>query len=329
MGSAAPDIDRHLIPQREGPSRGPEGVSRHRLRSAAQIGAGILLFGIVVFAVVRDWHQVHAPLARISAWQLALSELLVLVGLGSSVLVWHRSLRELGSSIRIRDASKIYFLGQLGKYMPGSVWAFFVQMELARKVGVERSRSMTASIVAVCINVVTGLAIGVLVIPSLAHSDAWRYAAAAALFLLLSAGLSPPVLTRLIDLGMRVIGRARLEKPVTWAGMVAGARWSLGSWLCYGSSLWILAVAVGAPAGKSLPLCLAGVALAMTAGMFVIIAPSGIGVREAVLVAALAPVLETSAALAVALVLRLLFILGDLLAAAMVVPIRTDSPVRQ
>jgi hypothetical protein len=41
-----------------------------------------------------------------------------------------------------------------------------------------------------------------------------------------------------------------------------------------------------------------------------------------VLVAALAPVLTTSAALAVALVLRLLFTLGDFVAAAAVAPIR-------
>jgi uncharacterized membrane protein YbhN (UPF0104 family) len=60
----------------------------------------------------------------------------------------------------------------------------------------------------------------------------------------------------------------------------------------------------------------------MTAGFIVIVAPSGIGVREAVIVAALAPVLNTSAALAVALVLRLLFTVADLVAAAATVPIR-------
>ena len=105
-------------------------------------------------------------------------------------------------------------------------------------------------------------------------------------------------------------------------GMLIGSGWSLGSWAAYGLSLWILAIGVGAPAGKSLPLCLAGVALAMTAGFIVVVAPSGIGVREAVLVAALAPVLTTSGALAVALVLRLLFTLGDFVAAAAVAPIR-------
>jgi uncharacterized membrane protein YbhN (UPF0104 family) len=302
--------------------QGGERRTRRRLKTGAQIGAGLLLFGIVLLAVSRDWRHVHATLSRISAWELVLSELLVLAGLGASVLVWQRSLRELGSRVRAVDASKIYLVGQLGKYLPGSVWAFFAQMELAHKAGSPRSRAFTASVVAVCINLVTGLAVGTLVIPSVAHGEAWRYEALGTLFFVVLAGLSPPVLTRLVNLLMHIIKRPPLERSVSWDGMVVGSGWSLGSWAAYGLSLWILAVAVGAPAGKSLPLCLAGVALAMTAGFIIVVAPSGIGVREAVLVAALAPVLSTSAALAVALVLRLLFTFGDLAAAAIVAPIR-------
>ena len=69
--------------------------------------------------------------------------------------------------------------------------------------------------------------------------------------------------------------------------MLAATAWSLVSWLAYGVSVWVLAVGAGAPAGESFLLCLGGAALAMTAGFLVFIAPSGIGIREAVLVAAL------------------------------------------
>ncbi len=324
MASLVRDVNVPRSSALDGAAPEAGGRLRRRLKVGAQIGAGLLLFAIVALAVSRDWRDVHATLVRISAWELVLSGLLVLAGLGASVLVWRRSLDELGSRVRITEASKIYLIGQLGKYLPGSVWAFFAQMELARKAGVPRSRSFTASIVAVCINLVTGLAVGTLVIPSVAHGDAWRYVAIVALFFVLIAGLSPPVLTRLIDLLMRVVKRPRLERSISWKGMLAGSAWSLGSWVAYGLSLWVLAVGAGAPVGKSLPLCLAGVALAMTAGFIVVVVPSGIGVREAVLVAALAPVLQTSAALAVALVLRLLFTLGDLAAAAAVTPVRMN-----
>ena len=303
-------------------AREPESVTRRRLKAGVQIGVGVVLVVVIVLAVSRDWHDVHAALSRIAPWELALSGLLTLAGLGASVLVWRRSLDELGSSVRIAAASKIYLVGQLGKYLPGSVWAFLAQMELAHRADVPRTRSFTASVVAVCINLVTGLAIGMLVIPSVAHGDAWRYAAIGGLFAVAIAGLSPPVLTRIVNLLMRVVKRPQLERPVSWKGMLAGSSWSLASWVAYGLSLWVLAVGAGAPAGEALPLCLAGIALAMTAGFIVVVAPSGIGVREAVIVAALAPVLNTSAALAVALVLRLVFTVADLVAAAATVPIR-------
>lgn len=108
-------------------------------------------------------------------------------------------------------------------------------------------------------------------------------------------------------------------------GVLVGSGWSLVSWLVYGVSLWVIAVAAGAPAGESLPLCLAGVALAMTAGFLVVIAPSGIGVREAVLVVVLAPVLAAGPALGVALVLRAVFTVADLLAALATLPIRITA----
>src|SRR5437773_6391441 len=71
----------------DAPARGRARLLRRRLKAGAQIGAGLLLFGIVSLAVSRDWRHVHATLSRIAAWELVVSGLLVLVGLGASVLV--------------------------------------------------------------------------------------------------------------------------------------------------------------------------------------------------------------------------------------------------
>ena len=137
------------------------------------------------------------------------------------------------------------------------------------------------------VTVLSGLAVGLLVIPSVAENHGLRYSAVAGLVVVFAAALSPPVLTRLVDVVMRIMRRPPLERPVTWPGMLAATGWSLVSWLAYGISVWVLAVGAGAPAGESFLLCLGGTALAMTAGFLVFLAPSGIGIREAVLVAAL------------------------------------------
>ena len=53
----------------------------------------------------------------------------------------------------------------------------------------------------------------------------------------------------------------------------------------------------------------------MTAGVLFVVVPSGAGVREAIIVAALAPVMPAGQALGIAVVSRGLFIVSDLLTA--------------
>ena len=303
------------------------GGSHPRLVAAARVAVGLVLFGGVVYAVARDWSTVRDTIGRLSAVDLVVSELLVLAGLAASVLVWRASLRELGPRVAVHHAAKIYLVGQLGKYLPGSFWAFLVQMQLASRVGVARVRALAASIVAAGVSVLTGVVVGLFLIPSIGDGEVWRYGVFAVLVVLCALALTPPVLTWLVGLGLRFVRRPPLESPVTWAGMLRAAGWALVSWTAYGISAWVLAVGAGAPAGASFLLCFAGVALAMTAGFVVFVAPSGIGVREAVLVAALSPVLDSGEALSVALVVRLVFTLADLIGAAAALPIRLRAPV--
>ena len=298
---------------------------RDRTLGFLRRACGLILFAVVTAALIKDWHDLRIALSRLSPAEIALAEALVLAGLFLSALTWRRSARELGSDVEVATASKIYLLGQLGKYLPGSVWALAAQTELGNQAGIPRSRGLATSVVAIAVNVVTALAIGLAFLPALGHGGALRIAGPITLLIVCALTLSPPVLSRIIDFGLRLIRRPGLERDVTWGGITAASVWSVASWLAYGMSVWLLAVGTGAPAGQSFLLCVAGVPLAMTVGFLAFVTPSGIGVREAVLVAALAPVFERPEALAVALVARFLFTAGDLVGAASVLPVRVRS----
>jgi glycosyltransferase 2 family protein len=289
-----------------------------RLFGLLRILCGVVLFALVIGALVRDWHAVRATLTLITPLELVLAEALILLGLFMSVLTWRRSVYEVGSRVRLDAGARIYLLGQLGKYLPGSVWALAAQTELGKRAAIPRSRGLAASVIAIAVNVLTGLALGVAFVPSLGVG-AWQMVVLFGLLAACAIALSPPVLTRIVNLGLGMIRRPQLDREVTWRGLSAASACGVASWLSYGASVWILAVAAGAPALEALPICLAGVPLAMTVGFLVFVTPSGIGIREAVIVAALAPVLDRSEALAIALVARLLFTFADLLAAAAVV----------
>src|SRR5207248_6228057 len=90
------------------------------------------------YQLVTQWHEVSRTLLSLPWQAVTVSFVCVFIGIWLGPLVWQIMLSDLGAPVKVRDAAKIYLVGQLGKYIPGSVWAFLVQMELARTVGVHR-----------------------------------------------------------------------------------------------------------------------------------------------------------------------------------------------
>jgi glycosyltransferase 2 family protein len=81
--------------------------------------------------------------------------------------------------------------------------------------------------------------------------------------------------------------------------------------------IWVLTLALGAPAGKSALLALGGFAFAWTIGFLFVIAPAGAGVRDVLLALTLGLVLGHGAAIAITLVSRVLLTIGDLVTAGL------------
>jgi hypothetical protein len=133
------------------------------------------------------------------------------------------------------------------------------------------------------------------------------------------------VRTRLVGLVLRLLRRAPLERPLSARGVGAAVGWALGMWGAYGVHLWLLLPPHGEGGGRELLLATGAYALAWTAGLLFVVAPAGAGVREVALVAALAPVLDSPAALAVAVLSRVLMTLGDLVWAGVAAVLRPRS----
>jgi glycosyltransferase 2 family protein len=102
--------------------------------------------------------------------------------------------------------------------------------------------------------------------------------------------------------------------PVRAAALAGATALSGASWLAAGTAVWIMAAAI-AP-GSPDPLLLVGAyAFAWLVGFLAVLAPGGLGVREATLVVLIAPQLGLGTATLVAVALRLANLAGDLGAA--------------
>src|SRR5438128_7049286 len=70
---------------------------------------------------------------------LLLSACLYLIGLGFSNYFWLRLLRALGQSPSAAPSIRAYYIGHLGKYVPGKAWALLVRTTLSTGPGVRPS----------------------------------------------------------------------------------------------------------------------------------------------------------------------------------------------
>jgi glycosyltransferase 2 family protein len=271
--------------------------------------------GLGAYAIASEWSYVRAGLGQLGFWSVAAALVSVLVALLALMQVYRVLLAALGSPLSARHAAQILFVGQLGKYLPGSVWPVLAQMELGSAYRVPRTRSASASVLTMLMSLLSGILVGLVILPFKGGATPYWWVFLFAPVILVC--LYPPVLNRLLDRLLRLAKRPPLEQPLTARVIVAAMAWGVVGWILYGLQIWLLAIRLGGSGGTGplLALAIGGFAFAWCAGFLVVIAPAGAGVREVVLIALLTPTLGLHKATAVALVSRVLMTAGDLLCA--------------
>src|SRR5690349_18623256 len=278
------------------------------LRAGLLVGAA----GLAGYGLASQWDEVHAALAKLAWYDIAGAVACGLAGLGCMLLAWRALLAGLGSALPLPAATRVMFIGQLGKYVPGAVWALAAQVELARDYDVPRRRSTTASLVGMAVTLVVGLIAACVMLPlSSAHAAA-HYWWVLAVLPLAAACLHPKVIRFGLNLALRVLRRPPLEESVGAAAMARALAWTTLGWLFYGAHAWFLVSNFTDKGVHTFALALGGYALAWAVGFLIIFFPGGIGPREVALIAVLAPVMPSASALVVALASRVVMTIGDL-----------------
>lgn len=294
----------------------------------------VVLGGGFAWALAGWWDDVVSRLREQRPDVLAGSLALCLAGVFLSFLLWRGVLGTLGSRVSVVAGARIFFLAQLGKYLPGSVWPVVVQMKLGQEAGIPRQRMGLAFVLTLGLSVGWGLLIGLIALPAVVAGDAGDGTSMWPLLLLLLVPLlvlllSPPVLNAVLGRLLRLLRRPGLEQPLTGRQIGQASLWTVVFWFVFGSHVWLLAVGLGADAARSLPVTIAGFALAFSIGPLLVVLPAGAGVREAVLVGTLLPVLDVPEATAVALTSRGLLMVTDGLLAAGSVSLGTRTLSRR
>jgi hypothetical protein len=290
-------------------------VTRGRTVAIVRVVVAVAVVVALVWGVARNWTEISADLQRVSVGALRLS--VVPAGLGTwlTMVGWRVVLADLGSPLHTAPAGGVFFVGQLGKYLPGSVWTVLVQADMAARLHVPRRRTGVAGLVTIGLSVLTGLLVGLPALPLLFQasgaSSAWLLLAVPLLVVL----VWPALLNRLIAWGLRLLRRQPLEETLSARAILTTVVLYALAWVLFGVHILVLALAVGGGTGVTVA-SLSGYALAGSLGMLTVILPAGLGARDGILAIVLASAMPLSAGTAVALVSRFVVTLVDVLAAA-------------
>jgi hypothetical protein len=286
-------------------------VSGHR---ATTWTFGAVSFALCAWALASRWGDVVNGFAQIGIGRTLLSTLPMLVGLALGMLAWKFVLGAMGSRLPFLDAASMYFMGQIGKYVPGSLWPVAAQMELGKHYRIPRSRSATSILLALCVSLTTGVAVVLCAVPLLDPETAHRSVWLLAVLPFLLAMLYPPLLWWVLKKVPRVgaslaLGPTPRVRDIAYAALAASA-----GWVAYGLHVWILMTSFGPELRdwRSLAISTGGYAFAWVAGLLFFILPAGAGARDLSLVVALSAVLPTPHGLAVAVLSRGVSIVCDL-----------------
>lgn len=299
------------------------------------VGAVFVLASLAFVAsrLVADADDVAQALGRVEPGLVVVSLVAALAGLGLTALAWRTLLAGTGFPLPVTTAGQVFFLSQIGKYLPGSVWPYLAQARLGRDLGVPVAASAQTGVTFVLLHLLTGLVLGLpRVVLGERLDERFALAVVAVPFLLLL--VHPAVVAWLVRRAARVLRVSVEPRSMRWTRLAAAVGWLLGAWLLYGVSLAAVVAPFDAVQPAGFGLLLSSYALAWSVGflgaaLVVVAAPAGLGFREVALYATLAGVVSPAAAAVVVLASRVVMTVADALwalLAAATSRARRDSP---
>ena len=214
---------------------------------------------------------------------IVLATVIVLLNYILLIDTWRRLVAGWGGYLPFGTAARIWFVSNLGKYLPGKVWSIAAMSVMAREQAVSPVAAAGSSILIQLITISTGIALALFM--GVRAIDQPRLAIVVGF--LLAAGIAslPFTLPRLASVASALTGRTIEVPPLATGTLLLTVARSLLSWLTYGVAFQFFVRGVLGSAAGATRSFIAVYAASYILGFLALFAPGGVIVRESALVA--------------------------------------------
>lgn len=233
---------------------------------------------------VRTYHwQLNYPLLVIS-FLLFVSVYLVLIK------IWLSLLKKVGSGLIFWKMFKIWFISNIGKYLPGKIWTVVGMIYLLEKEGVPKRKGLTTSIIGQALSVLSAFILSFILLGySLYEKIFSRNPVIFSLAILFSIAVLiivayPKLLEISINLGLSLVKKERINLELRSRDLLLYLVYYIFSWFLFGLAFMVFIQSI-TQVNWNLYFSLTGAfAFSLTIGFLAVFVPGGLGVREGILV---------------------------------------------
>lgn len=293
-----------------------------RVKTAAKTAVIGVIFVAIALVLFRNFDQVREASARGDLrfdWRdLLLSYGFLFAYFLSRSLLWHFLTVRNACAVDVRKAVVCWLVSILGKYIPGKVFLLAGRVYLYQKYGASKTRVAlcfliegTAALVSSALLLLLGLLF--LDLPIAGQVRPLAPAILVGLVVVLVV-LHPRVLERALGVLLKLFRREPVPVTLRYGDILVAVGIAGFNWLLLGAGFFFLINALVTLGWGVLPYITGAFSFAAVIGVLALFAPSGLGVREGILLILLQPLLGPGLATVVVLISRAWMTLGELLA---------------
>jgi glycosyltransferase 2 family protein len=253
-----------------------------KVRLAIQIGLVVVIFGFLVLTVIDQWSEIKSEGVHFHVGWLIPGIAIMPLFFAISAFGWELILRFLGQSIGFGRAQVAWGQPLLARYVPGSVLYVLGRVLLSERAGVPRRVTIASIVYEQAISATGALVVAAYFVVN--HPDLqgtpvrWLIVP---LILVAIAILHPRVFGPLANKALNAFGREPLPAVVPLHGVLALIVLNSLNWLVIAVGIYCTARSVTFIPFEDILLVGSAQAIGYFAALVTLVAPAGLGVRDA------------------------------------------------
>jgi len=261
---------------------GAKAPRSKRGRLAIQLGIAVLVFGFLVLTVISQWSEIKDKGVHFDVLWLIPAFAILPVFFSLNAVGWDLILRFLGYRLGAGRAQVAWGQPLLARYVPGSVLYVLGRVLLSERAGVPRRLTVASIVYEQALQATSAIAVAAYFV--IDHPDLQGEPLRWAVLLLIPLALCllhPRVFGPLADRVLRAFGREPLPAVMPLRGVVAVLLFFVFNWGVVAVGLYCVARSVSPISAGDIPTVGAAQAIGYVAALATLVAPAGLGIRDA------------------------------------------------